>query len=338
MSGVDRMVDEEREAIARLAGHVERLDAAREAVKRVVVGQEAVIDQLLVAMMCSGHVLVESAPGLGKTLLVRTVAAVFGLKFARIQFTPDLMPADITGTVALVADDTGATVPRFQEGPVFAQLVLADEVNRATPKTQSALLEAMQERTVTTGGTARELPRPFLVMATQNPIEMEGTYVLPEAQVDRFFFKLTIPYPTEGRLDEILAATTGAEEAEPNRVSRPADLMSIQAATRAVPISSDVRRTIARFVLATHPEQEDASGKVKRFVRYGVSPRGGQVLVLAAKARSLLEGRYNVDLEDVRHVLLPALRHRLHLSFEGETEGVRPESLLEGLFEQVARR
>lgn len=320
-----------------LAGQVADLDRVRRAVESVVVGQEEVVEQLLFGAMCAGHVLIESAPGLGKTLLVRSLATALGLKFSRIQFTPDLMPADITGTTALFTDERGRTVTRFQEGPVFAQLVLADEINRATPKTQSALLEAMQERTVSTGGTVRELPRPFFVMATQNPIEMEGTYVLPEAQIDRFFFKVLIPYPTEETLDAVLDATTGPREARPEPAMDPEELLRIQALTRAVPIASHVRKAIARYVLATHPDSEGATEAIRRYVRYGVSPRGGQVLVLASKARALLNGRYNVAFEDVRHVLLPALRHRIHLNYEAEADGVRPDDVLDELFDTVRK-
>jgi len=313
-----------------------RLRAAREEAARFIVGQEEVIDQLFIALMCGGHVLVEGAPGLGKTLLVRTVGAVCGLQFSRIQFTPDLMPADITGTIVLIQDDKGHSHSRFQPGPVFAQMVLTDEINRATPKTQSALLEAMQERTVTAAGQSYELPEPFFVLATQNPIEMEGTYILPEAQIDRFFFKVVIRYPSAEVLDAILELTTGADQPQPRELLTPQDILHLQAVTREVAIASHVRDAVVRFVLATQPQQA-ASMEVQRFCRYGVSPRGGQTMVLAAKARALLEGRYNVSFEDLQAVMLPSVRHRFSLNFEAEAEGVGVEDLLPPLLERAIK-
>ena len=316
-----------------------RLRAGREAVGRVVVGQAEVIDQVLTALLAGGHVLIESSPGLGKTLLVRTLGTVFGMKFNRIQFTPDLMPADITGTYALTPGEQGqGMTTKFQPGPVFAQMVLADEINRATPKTQSSLLEAMQEGTVTVMGVEYDLPRPFFVLATQNPIEMEGTYILPEAQIDRFFFKVTLPFPTEAVLEQILDATTGAQAVPVAATLTPAEVLALQAWTRDVPISSGLRTLVARFVRATQPDLPEAPERVRRYVRYGVSPRGAQALVLAAKARALMEGRYNVAIEDLRAVALPALRHRLQLNFEGDADGVSVDELIADVLGAVAER
>jgi len=329
----------DREAEARdLQDALTRLRAGREAVGKVVVGQAEVIDQVLTALLAGGHVLIESSPGLGKTLLVRTLGTVFGMKFHRIQFTPDLMPADITGTYALTPDERSqGMTTRFQPGPVFAQMVLADEINRATPKTQSSLLEAMQEGTVTVMGVEYDLPRPFFVLATQNPIEMEGTYVLPEAQIDRFFFKVTLPFPSESVLESILDATTGVEPTVVQAILSPSDVLALQAWTRDVPISSELRTAVARFVRATQPDLPESPERVRRYVRYGVSPRGAQALVLAAKARALMEGRYNVALADLRAVALPALRHRLQLNFEGEAAGVAVDELIADVFDVAER-
>ncbi|MDX2005251.1 MAG: MoxR family ATPase [Meiothermus sp.] len=312
-----------------------KLQQAREGIARVVVGQREAIDQVLMSLISGGHVLLEAAPGMGKTLLVRTLAQVFGMRFSRVQFTPDLMPADITGTVVLIHDDQGKTHLEFQPGPIFAQLVLADEINRATPKTQSSLLEAMQEHTVTVAGSQHQLPEPFFVLATQNPIEQEGTYLLPEAQIDRFFFKVQIPYPPEKVLEEILELTTGAEEVKAEQVLTPEDIVHLQRLTRAVPVASHVRQAVAKFVLATQPSDPKNLKEVQRYVRFGVSPRGGQALVLAAKAHALLAGRYNVAFDDLRAVLFPALRHRFNLNFEGQAEGVSVDGLLAKLFSET---
>jgi MoxR-like ATPase len=325
------MEQAEKPSDASLERELQRLGRVREEIAKAVVGQSAAIDQLLIGLMTAGHVLIEGAPGLGKTLMVRTLGTVCGLDFSRIQFTPDLMPADITGTIVLIHDDKGGTVSRFQHGPIFAQMVLADEINRATPKTQSALLEAMQERTVTAAGQEFTLPEPFFVLATQNPIELEGTYILPEAQIDRFVFKVHIGYPDEQVLDAILDLTTGAAAPQPVQVMDPADIVRIQGLVRAVPLASHVRSAVVRFVLATQPDRSD-DDDVRNYVRFGISPRGAQSLILAAKAHTLLKGRFNVSFDDLAEVLLPALRHRFQLNFQGEAEGVSSEAILTRLF------
>jgi MoxR-like ATPase len=322
-------------AVRNLERELEQLQRARQAVAEVVFGQQEAVDQLLISLMCGGHVLLEGAPGLGKTLLVRTIGTVCGLSVSRIQFTPDLMPADITGTMVLLQNAAGKTRTRFQPGPIFAQMVLADEINRSTPKTQSALLEAMQEGTVTAAGRAHELPVPFFVMATQNPIEMEGTYVLPEAQVDRFLFKVDMPYPPADVLDTILERTTGYATKAPPQVLSPETVLHLQALTRSVPLASHVRAAIVRFVLGTQPADPRASDEVRRYIRFGVTPRGAQALIVAAKAHALMNGRFNVSVKDVRGVLRPALRHRFQLNFEGVADGVDAEKLLERVFDDL---
>ena len=333
------LTDESRSAVQRVRAELDGLHRARAAVNAIVIGQETVVDQVFIALLCGGHVLLESAPGLGKTLLVRTMGTVCGMRFSRIQFTPDLMPADITGTYTLVGGTGGGTRTTFQSGPIFAQMVLADEINRATPKTQSALLEAMQEGTVTVAGTEYRLPVPFFVLATQNPIEMEGTYVLPEAQVDRFFFKITLPFPGVDVLESILDSTTGATEAVTAHALEPEAIVALQRLVRDVPISSALRRSIASFVRMTQPDLSDAPADVKRYARIGVSPRGAQTLVLAAKAHALLEGRFAVSPGDIRAVAMPTLRHRLQLNFEGLSDGIDIErltlSLLDASLKQV---
>ncbi len=295
---------------------------------RVIVGQDAVIDGVLTCLLAGGHVLLEGSPGLGKTLLVRTLADTLDLPFGRIQFTPDLMPADITGTMLLVEED-GKRQFEFQAGPVFASIVLADEINRATPKTQSALLEAMQEARVTVAGTTRPLPDPFFVLATQNPIEMEGTYPLPEAQMDRFLFKIVVGSPSLQQLSSILDRTTGTGVSHAAKVLDGADVLALRNLARAVPIAPYVRDYAAALALATHPDNGLAPDLVRRFGRFGSSPRGAQALTLAAKVRALIAGRYHVAVEDINAVAIPALRHRVLLNFDAEAEGIQAADVVQ---------
>jgi MoxR-like ATPase len=297
-------------------------------VGKYIVGQREVIRHTLICLIAEGHTLLEGVPGLGKTMLVRTLAKVLDLRFARIQFTPDLMPADIVGTDILEEMEDRRREFRFQPGPVFANLLLADEINRATPKTQSALLEAMQERTVTVANRSYRLEPPFLVLATQNPIEMEGTYPLPEAQLDRFLFKVNIEYPSSAELIEILNRTTGDVEPEVSVVADGATVLAMGALARQVPVASPVADYAARLVIATHPEGDLAPEMVRKYVRYGSSPRGAQALVLGGKVTALLAGRYNVAFEDLRAVAVAALRHRLLLNFEGQAEGISADDVV----------
>ena len=307
---------------------IETARAIEAEVGQVIIGQAEVVRGVLTCLLAGGHALLEGIPGLGKTLLVRTIGEAVDLSFSRVQFTPDLMPADIVGTTIVSEDIDGRRALRFQPGPLFANLVLADEVNRATPKTQSALLEAMQERRVTAGRTTHTLPEPFFVLATQNPIEMEGTYPLPEAQLDRFLFKLTVPYPSEEDLLRIAQVTTGATMPHPTRVATGATLLELMHFAREVPVAESVLRYAVRIVRRTNPETPDAPAEVKRFARYGSSPRGLQSLVLGAKVRALLEGRYNVAFDDIRAVAMPALRHRVILGFEADAESVTTDKLI----------
>ena len=310
---------------------VERLRRTAEAleheVARVIVGQQMVVRGVTIALLAGGHVLLEGLPGLGKTLLVRTIASALQLHYSRIQFTPDLMPADILGTNVLL--DAGHTRAfQFQAGPIFANLVLADEINRATPKTQSALLEAMQEQAVTVGTVAHPLPTPFIVLATQNPIEMEGTYPLPEAELDRFFFKLHIGFPSRTELAQIVERTTGPRAQPASPVARAENVLELQELAREIPVASHVADYAVRLVLATHPELPEAAETTRRNVRYGASPRAAQAIILAAKLHAVLGGRINVAFDDVRRVALPALRHRLILSFEAEAKGVTTDRVI----------
>jgi len=298
-------------------------------VGKYIVGQREVVRHTLICLIVGGHALLEGVPGLGKTMLVRTLARVLDLKFARVQFTPDLMPADIIGTDILEEAEDGRREFRFQPGPVFTNLLLADEINRATPKTQSALLEAMQERTVTVANRSYPLELPFLVLATQNPIEMEGTYPLPEAQLDRFLFKLNVEYPSSQELVEILDRTTGETEPQVEVVADGAAVLAMATLARQVPVASPVSDYAARLVVATHPEDGTAPEVVRRYVRYGSSPRGAQALILGGKVTALLIGRYNVAFEDLRAVASAALRHRILLNFEGQAEGVSADDVVE---------
>jgi len=310
-------------------------DNMAEQVRRVVVGHEEVIHQVLACLLSGGHALLEGVPGIGKTLLVRTLAQVLDLEFCRIQFTPDLMPADIIGTNVVVADAAGGKAFRFQRGPIFANVVLADEINRATPKTQSAVLEAMQERTVSLARTTHELPGPFLVLATQNPLEMEGTYPLPEAQLDRFMFKIHLAGPAADELVTILDRTTGAATPACETVAGGDRIEQMRAVARQVPAASHVKRYVARILLATHPRGQDAPDIVRKYVRYGCSPRGAQAMLLGAKVRALHAGRANVAFADVGSVAVAALRHRLILSFEGQADGIVPDRIIQDVLRAV---
>ncbi len=296
-----------------------------------IVGQAEVVREVMICLIAGSHALLEGAPGLGKTMLVRTLSQVLELDFSRIQFTPDLMPADITGTNILIEDERGARQFVFQPGPVFANMVLADEINRSTPKTQSALLEAMQDRTCTVANIGHKLPEPFFVLATQNPIEMEGTYPLPEAQLDRFFFKIMVEYPHADGLLEILRRTTSTITPTPNKVADGASILEMGQLARQTPIGSHLLDYVVRFTLATHPDGPGVSDVTKRSIRYGVSPRGAQAMVLGAKISALLDGRLNVSLSDIRAVLFPALRHRLMLTFDAEASGQGPDDVLREL-------
>jgi len=320
---------------ARVQDFVASFELLRAEVEKVIVGHRDVINHVLTGMFAGGHVLLEGVPGLGKTLLIKTLAEGLELSFSRIQFTPDLMPADIIGTNIIVEDADGRKHFQFQQGPIFAHILLADEINRATPKTQSALLEGMQEAAVTVGGVSRPLPGPFFVLATQNPIEMEGTYPLPEAQLDRFLLKLRVRYPAIEELNAIIDRTTQAHAVTVNRVMSGARVMAFRELIREVPIAAHVRDMASTIVMATHPLWEHAPEATRRFVRYGASPRGAQALVLAAKVRALAEGRFNVSVEDLRALAAPALRHRIILNFEGEAEGIDVDNLVGQIVESA---
>ena len=309
--------------------------ALREQVRRIIVGQDQVLDGVLTCLFVGGHCLLEGVPGLGKTLLVRTLAQAMSLDFSRIQFTPDLMPADILGTSMIAETADGRRVFEFRRGPIFTQVLLADEINRATPKTQSALLETMQEASVTIGGTTHRLQPPFFVLATQNPIEQEGTYPLPEAQLDRFFFKVLADYPTREELHTVLDRTTRGGHEDPVAVLAGPRIIEMQRLVRDVIIAPHVQDFAVRLVLATQPQGAAAGETAKRWLRYGAGPRGAQALVLAAKVKALLNERLNVSFDDLRSVALPALRHRVLLNFEAQAEGIDTDRVLRELLEQV---
>jgi len=310
-------------------------DRIRQQVRRVIVGHQELIDHVLIALLAGGHVLLEGVPGLGKTLLVKTLAQSLDLGFSRIQFTPDLMPADIIGTNMVMQDAGGRRYFEFQRGPVFTQVLLADEINRATPKTQSALLEAMQEHAVTAAGTSYTLTEPFFVLATQNPIEMEGTYPLPEAQLDRFLFKLRVEFPSAQDLVEIIDRTTAAAVPQADVAATSGQILEMFRLAREVEVASHVKTYVARLIQATHPDTAAAASMAKRYVRYGSSPRGVQALILAAKVRALIAGRANVAFSDLKVLALPALRHRLILNFEGEAEGIDPDAIIQNALEET---
>ncbi len=302
---------------------------------KVIVGHDEIVEDVLIALFCGGHVLLESVPGLGKTLLVRTLSQVLSLDFSRIQFTPDLMPADIIGTNMLVEDKSGKRFFEFQRGPIFAQIILADEINRATPKTQSAMLEAMQEHSITSGGEVRRLKEPFIVLATQNPIEQEGTYPLPEAQLDRFFFKLLVPYSNRGELATILNRTTTDEQPQAEAVMNEQQILDAQHLVRRVAVADHVQDYAIRLVLATHPQGEFAVDVTNQYVRFGSSPRGVQAVILAAKVRAMLDERYHISFSDVRQSALPALRHRILVNFEAQAEGVSNDDIIKRIIDEI---
>jgi len=310
-------------------------EALRQEISRIIVGQHEIVEGALIALFAGGHCLLEGVPGLGKTLLVRSLSYALDVSFSRIQFTPDLMPADIIGTNMVMQDEKGARYFQFQKGPLFAHVLLADEINRATPKTQSALLEAMQEHRVTSGNTSYVLEEPFLVLATQNPLEMEGTYPLPEAQLDRFFFKLLVKYPKADDVTEILVRTTENRDLTADKTMDREKVVEYQKLVRAVPVAPHVMNYAVRLTLATHPTNPQAASMAKKYVRYGSSPRGAQALLLSGKVRALLKNRFNVSFKDIEDSVMPALRHRLILNFEAEAEGIQQDQVLQDLVETV---
>src|ERR671933_188841 len=323
---------EPAEEIQRVRATVEALEGE---VARVIVGQQLIVRGVTIALLAGGHVLLEGLPGLGKTLLVRTIARALQLHYSRIQFTPDLMPADILGTNILLDTAHGGRAFEFQGGPIFANLVLADEINRATPKTQSALLEAMQEQVVTVGTIGHPLPRPFFVLATQNPIELEGTYPLPEAELDRFFFKLQVGFPSRAELATIVDRTTGPRAEPPSAVADAARIIELQEVAREIPLASHVADYAVRLVLASHPELPEAAETAKRNLRFGASPRAAQAMIIASKIHAVLAGRVNVAFDDVRRVALPALRHRIILNYEAEAKGMTTDRVVAELVAAV---
>ena len=304
---------------------------------KVIVGQRDVVRSVVICVLAGGHALLEGVPGLGKTMLIRTLGDVLELKFSRIQFTPDLMPADIVGTDILEETEDGRREFRFQSGPIFANLVLADEINRATPKTQSAMLEAMQEKTVTVAGRQYQLDMPFFVLATQNPLEMEGTYPLPEAQLDRFLFKVNVPFPQVDELVAILERTTGVDQPQAGKVADGAQVIGMGRLALSTPIPTHVSEYVARIVVATHPESEEAAPMLRQYARYGASPRGAQALIIGAKINALLEKRSNVSFEDVAAVAPSALRHRILLNFEGQADGISTDVLIADALKAVPK-
>ena len=310
----------------------ETFESIRSEVRKAVIGQDDVVEGVLMGMAANGHILLEGMPGLGKTLLVRSLSQVLNMSFSRIQFTPDLMPADVTGTNVLSGGGF-----EFRRGPIFAHLVLADEINRATPKTQSAMLEAMQERSVTVGGKRHELEEPFLVMATQNPIEQEGTYPLPEAQLDRFFLKVLVPFPSRKELADIVTLTTGVEVSHLTHVSDGESVLKMRQIVREVPVADTVLQFALSLILGTHPDGPEASPIAKRYLRYGASPRGAQSLVTAGKIQALLNGRFNVSKEDLKAVSKACLRHRMGVNFEAEADGVTTDHIVDELLTHVEK-
>jgi MoxR-like ATPase len=322
---------------ATLQNAVDRLNAVRREIAKIIVGQDDVVEGVLICLLSGGHVLLEGVPGLGKTTLLRTLARTLQLKYSRIQFTPDLMPADIVGSMIMESDDRGGKTLRFQYGPIFANLVLADEINRATPKTQSALLEAMQERTVTSGTTTHELEAPFLVMATQNPIEMEGTYPLPEAQLDRFLMKILVTYPTREELSRIVERTIARDEEAPVPVMNRDEIQQVRQVCRQVLVAPHVQEYAIQLVMATQSEQKEAHEMARKYIRYGSSPRGAQALVECGRVHALMRGRFHLAVEDILHVAAAVLRHRIILNFDAHADGQTPETILQAILKGVAQ-
>ncbi|WP_138751499.1 AAA family ATPase [Paenibacillus sinopodophylli] len=308
-----------------------RIAALRDEIGRVIVGQHHVVEQLLWCLLAGGHALLEGIPGLGKTMLIRTLADCVALQFSRIQFTPDLMPSDITGTTLIDFSTQGNAAQRFQPGPLFGNLVLADEINRATPKTQSALLEAMQEGTVTAGGETHRLPKPFFVLATQNPIEQEGTYPLPEAQLDRFLLKIGVEFPTREELKQIVLRTTSASQANANAIMSAAELTELQMVAKQILVAEEMLDWAVKTVMMSHPQESDAPDEVKRFVRYGAGPRALQAIISVSKVRALASGRLHVTWQDIRHTAMPVLRHRIVLSYEAQAMGLTTDRMTEAI-------
>jgi MoxR-like ATPase len=320
----------------RLDQAVSRLNEVRYEISKIIVGQQDVIEGVLICLIAAGHVLLEGVPGLGKTTLLRTMARALQLKYSRIQFTPDLMPADIVGSMIIETNERGSKSLRFQAGPIFAHLVLADEINRATPKTQSALLEAMQERTVTSGTTTHELEAPFLVMATQNPIEMEGTYPLPEAQLDRFLMKILVTYPSHDELNRIVERTIQREDTQVRAVLGRDEVLEVRSACRDILVAPHVQEFAIQVVMATQPEQAEAHELARKYIRYGSSPRGAQALVECGRVRALMHGRYHLSIEDIDAVAASVLRHRIILNFDAHADGQTPDTILSTIIREAA--
>jgi len=317
-----------------IKGVLEKIEECKREIGKGIVGQKDIIDGVLMGIFAGGNILLEGVPGLGKTQLVKTLSKVLNLSFSRIQFTPDLMPADVVGT-NIIVNEEGVNKFKFEKGPVFTNLLLADEINRATPKTQSALLEAMQERTVTVGNNTYKLSEPFMVLATQNPIEMEGTYPLPEAQLDRFLFKLQVKFPNLDELMQIMDITVTNKKVELNEIISGEDILNIRSLVKDLPMAEGVKEYALKLVLATHPELEDSPEITKKYVAIGSSPRGAQGIFNASRVRALMEGRYNVSFDDIKNVAYPILRHRILLNFEGVSEGITPDYIIDKIIEEI---